>query len=93
MHSAERERIQATGGGINISRRGETQVLWHKVNGISLPMVNISLSLGDLWSYDTKHDDYHVSPIPDVYEYIISPDHDIFMIMASDGLWNALSPQ
>lgn len=28
-----------------------------------------------------------------MYEYIISPDHDVFMIMASDGLWNALSPQ
>lgn len=55
-------------------------------------MVNISRSLGDLWSYDTKHD-YQVSPIPDVYEYIISPDHDVFMIMASDGLWNVFSPQ
>ena len=28
-----------------------------------------------------------------MYEYIISPDHDVFMIMASDGLWNVFSPQ
>lgn len=42
--TAEQERIQATGGGINISRRGETRVLWHKVNGISLPMVNIYIT-------------------------------------------------
>ena len=59
--SAEWERIQATGGGICVSRRSGTQVLWHKANGISLPMINISQSLGDLRSYDTK--DYHVSPI------------------------------
>ena len=39
-------------------------------------MVSISQSLGDLWSYNTKHDAYRVSPIPDLYEYIISPDHD-----------------
>ena len=91
--SEERKRIQATGGGVSVSRRGETRVLWHKANGISLSMVNVSRSLGDLWSYNKKHDSYHVSPIPDVHEHIISPDHDVFMIMASDGLWNVISPK
>ena len=56
-------------------------------------MVNISQSLGDLLSYNTKHDAYRVSPIPNVYEYIISPDPDVFMIMATDGLWNVFSPK
>ena len=38
-YNTEQERIQATGGGVSISRRDGTWVLWHKANGISLPMV------------------------------------------------------
>ena len=45
-----------------------------------------------IMSYNTKHDAYNVSPIPDVHEYSISPDPNVFMIMASDGLWNVFSP-
>ena len=55
-------------------------------------MVNISQRKGNWWSYNTKHDAY-VSPIPDVYEYVISPDTGVFMIMATDGLWNVFSPK
>lgn len=47
----ERERIQGIGGGIMVSRRGETRVLWHRASGTSIPMLNIARSLGDLWSY------------------------------------------
>ena len=89
----ERERIQATGGGIIVTRRGTTRVLWHRANGKSVPMVNLSRSLGDLWSYDAWHNKYHVSPIPDVHEYVIRRERDIFTIIASDGLWNVLHPQ
>lgn len=38
-----------------------------------------------------NNDAYHVSPIPDMYGYIISLGHAVLMIMAMDGLWNAFS--
>ena len=90
---SERERIQASGGGITVTKRGTTRVLWHRANGVSIPMINLSRSLGDLWSYDIRYDKYHVSPVPDVLEYAFKRGRDIFMIMASDGLWNVMSPQ
>ena len=55
-NKSERERIQASGGGITVTKSGTTRVLWHRANGISIPMVNLSRSLGDLWSYDIRYD-------------------------------------
>ena len=71
INRVERERIQATSGEIIVTRRGTTRILWHRANSKSVPMVNLSRSLGDLWSYDAWHNKYHVSPIPDVHEYVI----------------------
>ena len=35
-------------------------------------MINLSRSLGDLWSYNIRYDKYHVSPVPDVLSAVQS---------------------
>ena len=84
---AERERIEGIGDQVLASKNGVMRVAW---NGI--PFLNIAHSLGDLWSYNPEHNSYHVSPIPDVTEYVLS-SRDQFLIIASDGLWNVIRPQ
>lgn len=66
---AEQERITRNGGRIQKCRHGETRVVWQKPNAEPVPLLNIARSLGDLWSYTLAHNDYYVSPIPDVTEY------------------------
>ena len=90
---SKREGIQASGGDITVTESGTGRVLWHRANCISIPMVNLSRSLGNLWSYDIRYDRYHVSPVPNVLEYAFKRGRDVFMIMASDGIWNVMSPQ
>ena len=53
-----------------------------RINGLS-----VSRSFGDL---DAKP---HVSHIPDIYDYMINPEKDKFMILACDGVWDVLSNQ
>ena len=57
-----------------------------------VPFLRVARSLGDLWSYTEAHDDYFVSPLPDVSEYVIELERDRFLIIASDGLWNVVTP-
>ena len=37
-----------------------------------IPFIHITRSFGDLWSYSTEHNKYHMSPIPDVKEYVVN---------------------
>ena len=53
-----------------------------RINGLS-----VSRSFGDL---DAKP---HVSHIPDIYDYMVNPEKDKFMILACDGVWDVLSNQ
>ena len=36
---------------------------------------------------------YYISPVPDVYQYVVDIRRDKFLILATDGLWNAVRPQ
>ena len=46
---------------------------------------------GDLWSYQFEHEDYLISPEPDITHHIIDPEFHRFLIIGSDGLWNMMS--
>ena len=47
-------------------------------------------SLGDLWSYKPEHDEYLVSPEPDVAHHVIEAGFHRFLVIASDGLWDVM---
>ena len=105
----ERERIESIGGRVIMSAKGVMRVAWYRertgshgyTNGSSssrpayevVPFLSVARSLGDFWSYTVEHDDFYVSPLPDVTEYMIDLNRDSFLILASDGLWNVVSPQ
>ena len=48
---------------------------------------------GDLWSYDYYTETYVVSPDPDVAVLPLDPSKHRCLILASDGLWNMLTPE
>ena len=55
-----------------------------------VPFLAVARSLGDLWSYDTQHDEFIVSPVPDTFCFEIDPRYHKCLILATDGLWNVL---
>ena len=55
-----------------------------------IPFLAVARSLGDLWSYEMKHDDFLVSPVPDVFAFDLDPRIHKCLILATDGLWNVL---
>ena len=73
----ENNRILKAGGKI-ITDPGDDP----RINGLS-----VSRSFGDL---DAKP---HVSHLPDIYDYEITPGKDKFLIMGCDGVWDVLSNQ
>lgn len=50
-------------------------------------------SLGDLWSYDFYSKTYVVSPEPDISVVDLDASKHRCLILASDGLWNMLTPE
>jgi len=48
--------------------------------------------LGDLWSYNSESDSFVVSPEPDVSVYELDVSIHRCVIVASDGVWNMVSP-
>ena len=57
-----------------------------------IPFLAVARSLGDLWSYDRLHDEFVVSPVPDVFSFEINPRIHKCLILATDGLWNVMRP-
>jgi protein phosphatase 1D len=55
-----------------------------------IPFLAVARSLGDLWSYEMRHDDFLVSPVPDVFAFDLDPRIHKCLILATDGLWNVL---
>ena len=53
---------------------------------------NFKVFLGDLWSYNANHNEFVVSPQPDVCVVDIDVSRHRCLIFGTDGLWNALSP-
>ncbi|CAB4024442.1 phosphatase 1D-like [Paramuricea clavata] len=99
----EAQRIKSLGGQIGRSN-GVFRVAWNRVSQIgrhrgpvlrstkmeSVPFLAIARSLGDLWSFNPLVGDFLVSPIPDVHYRLIDPRREKFVVLASDGLWNAM---
>ena len=91
------------GGKVMTSPKGGTRVVWERVrkaspnsekNGVDLiPFLNVSRSLGDFWSYNPRTQKFVVSPTPDVHVYPMDLSTQKFVVVASDGLWNVMTPQ
>ena len=84
------------------SRKGVPRVVWErrrvdpetgdeKVD--SVPFLSVSRSLGDFWSYCPRTEKYVVSPFPDVRIQALNALFMKFVVLASDGLWNVMTPQ
>lgn len=57
-----------------------------------IPYLSISRSLGDFWSYNPHTKSFIVSPKPDVSVHPLNPKEQQFIVIASDGLWDVMSP-
>ncbi|XP_077868766.1 protein phosphatase 1D-like isoform X2 [Saccoglossus kowalevskii] len=100
----ERKRIERLGGRV-VNKSGVQRVVWKrprlshsgpirrstKIDHI--PFLAVARSLGDLWSYDFYRGEFLVSPEPDISVHRINPNYHKFLVLASDGLWNMVSPQ
>lgn len=99
----ERARIEKSGGSV-VAKAGVQRVVWSrpKVNHKGpvrrstqidkIPFLAVARSLGDLWSYDYYKGQFVVSPEPDVSVMTVEPGKHRCLVLASDGLWNMLSP-
>ena len=58
-----------------------------------IPFLSVSRSLGDFWSFNPRTGKYIVSPAPDVFVHQMDLSQQIFVVLASDGLWNIMSPK
>ena len=84
-----------------VSRKGVPRVVWERRrNGTPsgeqvdfIPFLSVSRSLGDFWSYCPRSGEFVVSPKPDVHVHTLNPKVQKFIIIASDGLWNVMSPK
>lgn len=82
--TAEIERIQRCGGKV-ISKAGVPRVVWNRPRlghkgpikkntpMDEIPFLAVARSLGDLWSYNPRNDEFIVSPDPDVGVLTIDP--------------------
>ena len=86
-----------------ISRKGVPRVVWERrrskggsPDGESqvdhIPFLSVSRSLGDFWSYNPMTKKFAVSPRPDVHVLPLDPSEQKFVVIATDGLWNVMSP-
>ncbi|CAF2203928.1 unnamed protein product [Rotaria magnacalcarata] len=58
-----------------------------------IPFLAISRALGDLWSLNKHTNLYSVSPEPELTVIEIDPNKHRCLILASDGLWNMITPE
>lgn len=105
----EQKAIESRGGSVRRGTRGVSRVVWKRkrpVNGRTvlnmahseliteeIPFLGVARSLGDLWSYNPDIGDYIVSCVPDVSHRTLTINEDHFIVLASDGLWNVLTPK
>ncbi|KRY54937.1 Protein phosphatase 1D [Trichinella britovi] len=100
---AEKKRLAEVGGEVADTNSGK-RVVWNQPavpNAdtstetpavVKIPFLNLTRSLGDLWSYNPSSKQYVVSPEPDV-SVIQLEKEDACLVIASDGLWNILDAQ
>ncbi|CAF1445899.1 unnamed protein product, partial [Didymodactylos carnosus] len=58
-----------------------------------IPFLAVSRALGDLWSLNSRTNMYSVSPEPELTVIEINPFKHRCLILASDGLWNMMTPE
>ena len=89
-----------------MTKSGVHRVVWYRPsNGAShqgpvrrstnfdeIPFLAVARALGDLWSYNSKQDEYVVSPDPDLRVFDLNVLKDRCLVLATDGAWNVLSP-
>lgn len=87
------------GGSVMTSRKGVPRVVWRRERKFSaggvydfIPFLSVSRSLGDFWSFNPRTNQFTVSPKPDVHVHPLDPKEQQFVVIASDGLWNVMSP-
>ena len=95
----EVERVKQLGGQV----QGVPRVVWERKTPSDdpdkpptidfIPYLNVSRSLGDFWSWSDRTNQFVVSPHPDVGVHPFDPTHQRFLVLASDGLWNVMTPQ
>eukprot|EP00794_Sanderia_malayensis_P014107 gene14107-15581_t len=56
-----------------------------------IPFLAVARSLGDLWSFSPDFGDFLVSPDPEVTVHTLEKHRDLFIILASDGLWGMMN--
>ena len=88
---------------MKISRKGVPRVVWERKKMSDdpdkpptvdfIPFLSVSRSLGDFWSWSERTQQFVVSPQPDVHVHPLDPSRQRFLVLASDGLWNVMSPQ
>jgi serine/threonine protein phosphatase PrpC len=100
----ERRRIEACGGKV-MEKQGISRVVWfrpkHPHSGPirrntrydEIPFLAVGRSLGDLWSFNKKTNQFMVSPEPDVAVFEIDSLNHKCLIFGTDGLWNMIDPQ
>ena len=91
-----------------LSRKGVPRVVWQRarkpLNGEdsldgtpalfdAMPFLNLARSLGDFWSFSPTTKEFAVSPCPDVHIHPLNLQVQKFVVVASDGLWNVMTPQ
>ena len=84
------------------SRKGVSRVVWRRPRRPrrsgekdiydSIPFLSVSRSLGDFWSFNPRTNHFTVSPKPDVHVHQLNPKVQRFIVIASDGLWNVMTP-
>ena len=79
-----------------MSKRGVPRVVWERRVSAEqtdcIPLLNLSRSLGDFWSYNARTQKFTVSPCPDVSVVPLDLKEQKFVVIASDGLWNVMTP-
>jgi len=100
----ELARIEKSGGKV-VNKSGVPRVVWTRPSKghtgpirrsthiDEVPFLAVARALGDLWSYNSKKDEYVVSPDPDLHVYDLDITKHRCLIFGTDGAWNVLSPE
>jgi len=100
----ELARIEKAGGKV-VNKSGVPRVVWTRprkghtgpvrrsTHIDEVPFLAVARALGDLWSYNSKSDEFVVSPEPDLHVYDLDITKHRCLIFGTDGAWNVLSPE
>ncbi|XP_044762867.1 protein phosphatase 1D [Coccinella septempunctata] len=103
-NAEEMTRIKECGGKV-VAKAGVPRVVWNRPRIghqgpirrstpiDEIPFLAVARSLGDLWSYNSRLNQFIVSPNPDCGVIAIDTSIHRCLIFGTDGLFNMMSPQ